>query len=157
MKRTIIKYSTTLLLLLIFHWWLFRFSSFNIPEFIPKTPIPISGLILFTSILTTLIFMLRELYQLSPDISILKLSLYGALICFISESVFQTIKETTIECSLNDHLYYFTFATLGITAYGAILSFLIAFQLKTKKTNWLILFIVFLALVSNFIDRYWIR
>lgn len=158
MLNNIIKYSAILTVALLFNWWLFTFSSINIPEFIPKTPIPISGLFLFTVILTSIILIQKKALKSLPEISISKLSFLGSTVCFLSEIVFQSIRQTSISANtFNERLYYFALGVIGITLFGIVLSFFVAFQLKTKKTDLLILFIIVFLFILRIIDRYWIR
>lgn len=156
MRSTIIKYSLLLLAGQLVCWWIFFFSPFNIPEKIPYTPINISGLILVALLLSTLILAQKKCIQLQPEISIMKLTLLGSIICFSSEIIFQTVRQPTlIAYTLNEHVYYFLLGVIGITCFGAILSFMIAFQLKTKKTKQLVLMIIGFIVLTNLIQYFY--
>lgn len=135
----ILKYAGILSGMFLILWWTIFFSSFNIPEFIPHTPIKIYGLFLCGFILTILIFSQKELLRKNETFSIGNLTLIGTAICFINEVVFQFILSFTNEI---DKLYYFFSGVISTTIFSALLSFLLAFQLKTRRTGQLLLFIL---------------
>jgi hypothetical protein len=140
MKITIIlKYSGILLALFLITWWLVYFSTFNIPEFIPYTPIKVYGLFLSGYILTILILSQKEVLKKIKYLTVFNLTLIGASICFINELIFQFILSFT---ETSDKIYYFLKGVTLTTLLCAIFSFFVAYQLKTKRTSRLILFII---------------
>jgi hypothetical protein len=150
MRPTIIKYTLLLLVGQLISWWTFFFSPFDIPDKIPQTPIKIDGIILIGLLLTILIFAQKKFLKLQPETTIIKLTLLGTIICFSSEVIFQTVRQPTlIADTLNDHIYYFLLGTIGVSLFGTAISFLTAFQLKTKKTGQLILMIIGLMTLAN--------
>lgn len=114
-------------------------SPFGIPEYIPHTPIKIYGLLVIGTILTVLIFAQKELLRKNATLGIIELTLLGTAICFIREFIFQIILSFT---ETSDKLYHFIVALTSITIICAFLSFFVAFQLKTRHTKRLLLFIV---------------
>lgn len=152
LKQTIIKYTLLLLAGQLISWWIFFFSPFNIPDKIPMTPIKTDGVILVGILLTTIIFAQKKILKLQPNITIINLTFGGTIICFFSEIIFQLVRQPTLTANtLNEYIYYFLLGVIGISFFGAVLSFLTAFQLKTKKTQQLILMIVGLMIFVNFI------
>ncbi len=152
MRPTIIKFILLLLAGQLISWWIIFFSPFDIPDKIPQTPIKIEGIILVGLLLTILIFAQKKFLKLQPETTITRLTLLGTIICFSSEVIFQTVRQPTlIADTLHDHIYYFLLGTIGVSFFGTALSFLIAFQLKTKKTGQLILMIIGLMLFTNII------
>jgi len=123
------------------------YSSLNIPEVIPFTQIRVYGLGLGGCILTVLILSQKELLKKTPTLSVVNLTLLGTTICFINEVIFHFILSFTDEVS---RLFYFVEGVTTTTTLCAVLSFFVAFQLKTKRTGKLVLFIaVFLILFKG--------
>lgn len=155
MKIIVIKFSTVLLIGLLIEWWTTHFSPLNLPEYIPHTSIQISGLLLIGLILTILILAHKRVLKLNSSTTIFQLTIAGSLICFISETIFQILRQPTLNAdTLADRIYYFALGIIGITIFGTALSFLVAFQLKTKKTGQLVLFIVGFIIIVNIIKYY---
>ncbi len=152
MKNKIIKFSAILLAGLLIEWWLTHFSFLNLPENIPHTPIRIGGLILIGLLLTTMIIAHKQFLKINPDITILKLTIAGSLICLISETIFQILRQAIYDNTLTDRIYYFALSTIGITIFGTVFSFFVAFQLKTNKTRHLVLFIVVFLVLINIVQ-----
>src|SRR5580692_4748566 len=140
----IIKYSGILLAWFLIAWWAVFFSPFNIPEYIPYTPIKVYGLFLCGFILTVLIFSGKELLRRESTLGIVNLTLIGTAICFLNEVVFQFILSFTLTA---DRLSLFIEGVITTTIFCAFLSFFVAFQLKTKRTGRLVLFIVALIIL----------
>lgn len=135
----IIKYSGILLIWILILWWAIFFSPFNIPELIPHTPIKTYGLFFGTMILTTLIFAEKELLRNNAKLNIVTLTLIGTAICFTTEVIFQAILSST---DLSNKLYHYVKGVTSTTMLCVFFPFFIAFQLKTKRTGLLLLFIV---------------
>ena len=136
---TILKYSFLLLLAHLALSWVFQFSDWNVPQTMPYTPIKINGLLITAFTLLILRFSLKEIINAFPEFKILKLTLLGLLICSIATIVFQIILSFTNEV---DKLYYFLRGVAVNVIFGGVFAFFVAFQLKTKRTNQLIMFIV---------------
>lgn len=136
---SIAKYTAILSVASLIDWWVLDLSGFNIPKNIPSTPIHIGGITIFLIVLLILIFALNEITKIRPDISIVKLTLIGALIGLFTEVAFQGIRLFTLE---EDRLHYFLKGVLGMTIFDTVISFFIAFQLKTRNNNRLISFVV---------------
>ena len=140
----IAKYTAILVVGFFVNWWVFDLSNFNIPENIPSTPIHISGLTLIIIIITVLIFAQKSMIMTNPDARISELTFVGTLIGLFAEIFFQSVRVFTLE---EDKLHYFLKGVIGVTIAMAIISFLISFQIKTKKTNQLLLFIFLFLIV----------
>jgi len=143
MKPYILKYSAIVLAGLLIQWYLFLFAPFSIPEYIPATPLRIDGLVLVFYMVVTLIFFHKGLLKTYPDKGIFSLTCLGAFMYFLAEIIFQSIRMPTLTAdSISERLYYFFYGVLGLTIFAAVFSFLVAFQLRTKRTSQLILLIV---------------
>jgi len=143
----IAKYSGILLASFLILWWAMFYSSLNIPEVIPFTQIRVYGLGLGGCILTVLILSQKELLKKTPALSVVNLTLLGTTICFINEVIFHFILSFTYD---TNKLYHFLEGVVSMTTLCAVLSFFVAFQLKTKRTGKLVLFIaVFLILFKG--------
>jgi len=140
----IIKYSAILLLWVLILWWVTFFSPIDIPEFIPHTPIKLYGLLFFGFTLTILILAQKEFLAKNTMLNVVNLTLLGAAICFINEAIFQLILSFT---EVSNKLYYIIKGTITTTILWTVLSFFVAFQLKTKRTGRLVLFIVALIIL----------
>ena len=152
MTASIFKYGFFLLLALFAHFWIFYYSSWNLPEVIPGTPIKISGLLLVGVILTILILAEKNFLKKHPDQTIFNLTILGSAICFFAEFIFQSFRQAFIMAdTFSDRLYFFLLGTIGISIFGAAFSFLIAFQLKTKRTGQLVLLIIGLCVIVNIV------
>ena len=79
----------------------------------------------------------------------MKLTLAGTLVCLIAEFIFQLIKLlVNNDETFKDRIIDFSIGVIGITFFAAEISFFISFQIKTKRTGLLLLFIVaFLGVV----------
>lgn len=150
MKTIILKYSPILLVGLLVEWWIIWYSPLDLPERIPATPIKIEGLLLVGLLLTILIIVQKGFLKSNPDTTIFNLTVLGATICFIAEIIFQAIRQPFLTAGTpNEHLHHFLLGTIGVTIFGTILSFLVAFQLVRKNTGHLILMIIgFIVLVN---------
>jgi hypothetical protein len=153
LRQAVIKNSILLLIGLLFWFWLTRLSNLDIPEFIGN--IPISGLILLGLFIAVVILLQKELLKTTTELTITKLTLLSSLTCFISETLFHLFRILYQDIgTLTDKLYYFTISSVYSTLFGTALAFLIAFQLKTKKTRQLILLIVVFLLIVSLIQYF---
>lgn len=153
MKIYILKYSGFLLLGLLVEYWIVWHSPLNISQNIPRTTIKTEGLLLFVLFLSIIITVLNTFFKSHPNTSLLKLGTLGTVICFISLSIFHAVRQIFINAdTLNDSVYYFLLGTIGVSTFGAILSFLVAFQIRTKKTGQLILLIIGMIILSNIVQ-----
>lgn len=135
MRIIILKFSFILLIGLLFNWWLNKFSPLNLPQNIPRTPIRIGGLLLMILIISVLIVFQKKLLKKYPEKSIFQLTTLSGFVCLISETIFQLLRQPTLDSDFwGDRIENFAVGTIGITILGTIISFLIAFQIKTKKT-----------------------
>jgi hypothetical protein len=150
MKTIVLKYSLILLVGLLVEWWIIWYSPLSLPERIPAAPIKIDGLLLVGLLLTILIIAEKRFLKNNPDTTIVNLTVLGTTICFIAEIIFQTIRQPFLSAeAFNERLHYFLLGTIGVTMFGAVFSFLVAFQLVRKKTGQLILLIIgFIVLIN---------
>jgi len=148
LNRLLIKYTGLLLLGFLLEWWLRIYSGFNIPKYIPGTPFNVSGLYLITLLLVILIIFNKKLLKISSTFSIIKHTLLSSLIIFLSEFFFQLLRSSTFEdYTLQERFREFLLGLVGMTIFASFISFFIAFQIKTKRTKILLIFIaIFLGL-----------
>ncbi|UOE49254.1 hypothetical protein MTO98_33205 [Mucilaginibacter sp. SMC90] len=140
-----IKYLAIILIWLLLAFYILNETDF-VPEFIPYTPIKIGGLIFTFISITTIIFFEKEIIYRIPDLTITRLTFYSAGVWFITELIFQAIRQLTFD---ENQLKSFLVAVIGMTIFNSIISFLTAFQLKTKRIDRLITYItVILVLFS---------
>jgi hypothetical protein len=155
MKTTLIKYSSVLLVALLIQWWLFLYAPLNLPKYIPSTPFRLEGLLLFVTILLILISSQKEFLRQRPSISIYRLTTLGTIICLISETLFQAMRQPFLNTEeLNERLQYFLTGVIGVSIFAAILSFFVAFQLKTRRTFHLVLMIISFIILLNLIKYF---
>lgn len=87
----------------------------------------------------------KKILRIYPEYTVLKLTLCGALIGFSAEIIYKAIQ---LYIGYVDGHGFFR-GIIGIGIYQTVIAFLIAFQLKTKRTNQLIWFIIVIALFIN--------
>ena len=119
-------------------------SPIDVPEYIPHTPIKILGFLFCGFMLTILIISQKEALEKDSALRIVNLVCIGTAICFIMEVFFQLVQSFTNDVN---KLHYFISGVVSTTIFGAILSFFVAFQLKTKRTGRLVLFIFILLVL----------
>jgi hypothetical protein len=152
MKKAILGYGSILLACLFLEWWLIFYSPLNLPDKIPKTPISINGLLLLGLILTILIIAEKRVLKINHDLNILQLTLFGTAICFFAELIFQALRQPFLKAdNFSEHLYFYMMGTVGTSVFALAIAFLVAFQLKTKKTGQLLLLIVGLIIIINIV------
>lgn len=155
MRQLVIKNSLILLAGLLFEFWLTHLSDLGLPEFIGNTTLKLNGLILVGLFLASLILLQKGLLRTDPELTISNLTLLSLVMCFISETLFQSFRILYQNIGTStDKLYYITTSSVYTTLFGTALGFLIAFQLKTKKTRQLVVFIVLFILIVNLIQYY---
>lgn len=138
---------------LLIEWVLINFLMADLPKNIPHTPINIGGLLLIGLIITILIFAQKNILKSYPSSSITNLTFLGSLIVLLSETIFQMVRQTTMDTTLfSDRLYNFLLGVIGVTLFSTGLSFMVAFQLKTSKTRQLIIYIIVFILLVNIIQ-----
>lgn len=151
MRVIFLKFSAILLFGFIIEWWITWYSSLTFLQgTIPHTPMKISGLLLGILMIGVLIVALRAVLNLNPELSVLKLTVFGMAICLVAEIIFQTIRQPFLTAnSISDRLYYYLLGTIGVSVFAAAFAFFISFQLKTKNTKLLVIMIaVFLVIIS---------
>jgi hypothetical protein len=136
---TIAKYSVPLLIIMVAWNWLCFYSDFNVPEFLPYTPIKLYGLVFVVFTIAVLIIGEKALLKLEPNIGLWNLTILGLAICLSAEVEFQIFLSFTYD---SDKIYHFIHAIIVTSFYDAAISFFVAFQLKTRRTKMLLLYIV---------------
>ena len=153
-KKVIIQYSSALFVAYLFQWWLFYFSSFDIPDLIPGTPINIKGLFLLGTLILFLWLLIKRLLSIDPGISIWKLAGLGIVAVLAAECPMQLVRQITLNAyTIGERLYFFSLAIIGSIFFSGIISFLITFKIKTKRTDVFTLFIILLLVGVYFLKR----
>jgi hypothetical protein len=117
----------------LFSWWLFFYSPFNIPTYIPKSPINISGLSLIILITATIVFLQRKTLKFKRDISFTHLVLVGGLATFCSEIIFQAIRfQSILADTFAEKIYFALRGVIIITLLSVVISMISASFLKRK-------------------------
>jgi hypothetical protein len=131
---------------LVFHWWLYFYLEI-VPERFHK--INVTGAFLILLMIFTFKYLFKSYIKTNPSISIGSLVLLGSLSFLIAEIVFQAGRQIEfIDSTINERFYYFFKGVVITTLYASVISFLVAFQLKTRNTDRLLLFIgILLAIV----------
>ncbi len=136
MQASIIKNSIILLAVFFIEWWLIYYSPLNLSERVVALNVKINGVLLVGLIVTIFIFAQKSFLRKNPTATIFKLTVLGTTICIVAQIAFQAIRQPfLIVTSVNERFYYFLLGTIVVSVYGAILSFLVAFQLKTQKNR----------------------
>jgi len=99
--------------------------------------------------LPTMIIALKSVLKTEPQIELLKLFFIGFIISSVPDMLVQLIKASTYDYDFFMFIKDFWITSLGFTAYD----FLIAFQLKTKRTTVLIAFIFVLGILVKAIEH----
>jgi len=137
-------------------WWVLTLSPLNIPEYIPGTSIKIDGALLILTLVAVISLLCKTLLKLDSIMSVLKLTLLGALVCFNAELVFQLIRQGTADnVSIGEKVTGFFRGLFVDVSLCITICFLTAFQIKTKKTGLLMLFIVLLLLLINLLRKHY--
>ncbi|WP_413670659.1 hypothetical protein ACEN9X_12380 [Mucilaginibacter sp. Mucisp86] len=147
--KTAFKYFAITLVWLLLAFYIINETSF-VPEFIPYTPIKIRGLIFTFIHITTIIFFEKEVLHINPDLTISRLIFYSIGVWFIIESVYQAIRQLTFD---ENRLHSFLVAVIAMTIFNSIISFLTAFQLKTKRTDRLITYIIVILVFFSIVIK----
>jgi len=117
----------------LFSWWLFFYSPFSIPTYIPQSPINIPGLSLLILITITIVFLQKKTLKFKRDISFTRLVLVGGLATFCSEIIFQAIRfQSIIADTIAEKLYFASRGVIVITLLSLIISLISASFLKRK-------------------------
>ena len=154
MKKLIIRYGCALFAVYLVLWWLFYYSAFNIPTYLPGTPISISGVFLLATLIVFLWLFIRKLRLTVPNISILRLTVIGTITALAAECPFQLVRQSPSHLdTIGERLYSFGLAIFGTLILSWLVSFLISFKRKTQKTVLLVLFIILALVITYFIKQ----
>jgi hypothetical protein len=155
MKKILFKYFLILLAGYLLNWWVFHLAPFKIPIFV-LGKIRLDGLFLMIIMVITAIFSQKEILLLNNETGIGQLTLYGFLIGFFAEMVFQLIYlSTSTSMSNTEKAYNFLRALVWLPLFATAIYFFVAFQFKTRRTGLLILIIVgFLLLLNLMVKRF---
>jgi hypothetical protein len=146
-----LKYIAILFWAIAINHYILILSSFNIPEFVPGTPVKLYGITAFIIYFITLRLLMSELIKLRPDFTIAHLTLYGAAVCFFAEGPFQVYLAYLFH---DWYLYNIILAIIMLTSMFSAIGFLIAFKLKTGNTKRLITLIVAFLLIFNLLTYF---
>jgi len=158
LRKYILQCGCVQLVFALLSFWFFNYSPVKVPEYIPGTPARINGLVLLVFMLATFIFFEKRFLRVEPEASIWELTSLAALSNLAAEIVFQLIRQFTYADSTpKDHLIEYLRSVFLLSTMSAILGFLIAYQLKTRKAGWMILFIVLALIVLNLLKNFFLK
>lgn len=146
----IFKHTLVLLAVLLVIFWIFNIAY--VPKRIANIPLNIDGLLIIIGVIFILISAEKRLLKYNIDSSILQLTMAGSIIMFSAELIFQAIRCCFF--TYENNLQAFILAMLVNLGYGLFIAFLIAFQLKTRRTKQLIWFIIAFIIVCNVLIRF---
>jgi len=127
---------------------------FNLHAPIPLVPVRPLGILTGALIITVIIVALRKLKIHQPEISLVKYALWGTLMVCISEIFFQLIRQYVwYNLQIGESLVMYFHSLIVMSAFGFIISFLTAFQLKTRKTKQLVIMIIGFLIFFNILVR----
>jgi hypothetical protein len=132
--KLILIYGAVLLSLLLFILWFIDHSGLGIPEIFPGTTIQTYTASVFVLTILVLVFFQRHLLKLHNKTSIWKLILYGFVVCFFAQLVYQIFRQWwDLRYENNDKMKdYFT--TMAVVFFlSIVLNVFIAIELK--KSN----------------------
>ncbi len=160
----IVEFGLLLLALLALHWYLFWFIPTPLPQhinvFIPgadsSPSLNLDGFILVAFIITDLIIAQKRILYHNPEADVKLLTISGMLIGLIALPTFHAIRLlfADIEGPAN-FLKPYLRSVFGVLIYTTIFSFMIAFQLKTRRTGMLFLLIVIFVILVNLAKRFY--
>ncbi|AYL98011.1 hypothetical protein [Mucilaginibacter celer] len=116
-----------------------------VPEVIPYTPIRPGGIIFAFIPISTIIFYEKEVLRTNADLTIGRLTFYAAGMWFVTQLCYQIFRQSTLP---DNRLHHFFVAMIAMTIFNSIISFLVAFQLKTKRTKRLMTFIAIIWILA---------
>lgn len=147
MRILIAKYSSLLSLIFAIKYTVLQhFLDYNIDELFN---FPLSGLLIILTLIFVFVLFQKTILK-RHNYRTLNLVLLCFVVCFIAETVFQTIRLFFIlNYDLRTGFPFFLKGTLGVSFMGAIIAFFVAYQLKTRKTSHLVGYIIlFLIIIS---------
>jgi hypothetical protein len=107
----------------------------NLPEYIPDTPINITGLYLVVCCGGILYFVFRKMIKEHQELSISYLVTFGTLIVLFSEVIFQFFRQFTFDETYTnaERVRYFFKGVIGLSIGGSFLALMIALEFKLKN------------------------
>lgn len=142
--KIILKFSVFLFLALVLAFYIIP----EITEFVFNVPIRLNGLLIFCLALPMLIFIQKQVLKSKPTTNISELTLISTLIVFIAESIFQVIRVFGFD---NNRLLYYLSGVAGTVTFFGFISFLIALQIKTRRTNIVVILSIVFMLAIRFL------
>lgn len=127
-----------------------------LPEYIPETPIHISGLYLIVSLGGVYYFVFKKMLREHPQISIAYLVIFGALIVLFSEVIFQCCRQFTLDETYTnaERIRYFFTGVAGMSVLGGILALMIVLEFKLKNRLLHILIIAVFLIILYYTKPY---
>lgn len=145
--KLILSYALLLLSGFILLFYLYPY----LPEKIPHTPIIIHGALIWVLVISIIILVSKKLKSQNENIQYGELILTAMLVTMLSELTFQIIRQFTMEIdTFGARLVTIGKATFTFGVLSLLISFFTAYQLKTKKTETLILMIIGTLIIAKF-------
>lgn len=150
--RSVIITTVIALVFTFLHWFLRDYFSEYVSNYIQ---IRTDAILMAAFWIPTLIIFLRKVNRQQPEISLVSLILNGTFPILFSEIVFQLYRQVELNFDSFAHRIIFYFKTVCITSFMlGFWAFLIAHQLKTKKTMRTIFLYFAFALLFNLLQKY---
>ncbi len=126
-----------------------------LPVYIPNTPIKINGVLQGTWGIILLRWAIKDWHRAFPETTIAILSLKGTLVVIISEILFQSMRQLLYLSghTTSDRVYFFFLGVIGVSSIFAVITFMIAYHVKTRNTKRLVYMIIGFILVFNLFQK----
>ena len=132
--KLILIYCAVLLSLLLLILWLIDHSGLGIPEIVPETTIQTYTASMFVITILVLVFFQRHLLKLYNKINVWKLILYGSIVCFFAQLVYQIFRQWwDLRYENNDKMKDYFTTMAAVFFLSIVLNVFIAIELK--KSN----------------------
>jgi len=105
----------------------------NLPDYIPNTPIKVSGLYLFLCYMGVYYVVFKRILKENDTISVGYLTIFGFLIALFSEIIFQCYRVAVLtDVSNAERAWSYARSILMTSVFSSILSFMMAIDIKYK-------------------------
>jgi hypothetical protein len=131
LPKSVWIFSSVLLAAYFLILWLIDYSALGIPEFIPGTSYQTYTIAMFVVMALVLVIFQKRVLKFYPETSIVKLTLLTVLICFVSQAIYQLIRQTwVLRHENNNKVSDFTVSLASLTILSLFIGLSIAFELK---------------------------
>jgi len=126
-----------------------------VPDYIPGTPIRITGLFIILSYYLVFILLFRHILKQDPNTNFFYLIVLGSIVVFISEIVFQSFRQVTFEnVTPEERIRFFLVGVIGMPILASVVTFSVAFNMKFKNKILGTAITIALFLILRFVAEY---